>query len=127
VSVILPLSFTSCKTWSAIFNNKIKIAHIFQFVKFPVMENREIDAAGKEHRMEFPPFLTYERSNTGRPYSRNKDFLEKRRKSQDARLKRKRKARILCRCIGFRESPTCPTRPTSSRESPMIPCILFFI
>ena len=71
---------------SVVFDNKIKIAHVFQFVKFPVMENRENDAAGKEHRPEIPPFLTNERDNTGRPYSRNKDFLEKSHKSQDARL-----------------------------------------
>ena len=40
VSVILPLSLTSCKTWSAIFNNKIKIAQLDQFVKSPDHGNR---------------------------------------------------------------------------------------
>ena len=56
------------------------------------MENRENDAAGKEHRPESPPFLTNERSNSGRPCSRNKDFLEKRRKTQDARRKTQEKS-----------------------------------
>ena len=61
---------------------KLKIAHVFQFVKFPVMENPENDAAGKEHRPESSPFLNNERGKTCRPCSRKKNFQKK-----DTRLK----------------------------------------
>lgn len=41
------------------------------------MENRENGAAGKEHRMESPPFLSNERDKNHRPYSRKNIFLKK--------------------------------------------------
>ena len=50
MSVILLFPFTSPLHWLAI--STVKIAYTFQFVKSPVMENREIDAAGKEHKQE---------------------------------------------------------------------------
>ena len=42
------------------------------------MENREIDAAGKEHRPESSPFLTIERDNSGKSYSQKNIFWKKR-------------------------------------------------